>query len=101
MQNNPSTVVILGTGGTIAGTAAQPADNVGYSAAQIGVAQLVAAGNPLLLPDVPFYPQTEYECGPAALAGVLGASGSKICLTDRTSSIYCSLLASTPLLHKE
>ena len=43
MQNNPSTVVILGTGGTIAGTAAQPADNVGYSAAQIGVAQLVAA----------------------------------------------------------
>ena len=43
MQNNASTVVILGTGGTIAGTAAEPGDNVGYSAAQLGVAQLVAA----------------------------------------------------------
>lgn len=36
-------VVVLGTGGTIAGTAALPGDNVGYSAAQLGVAQLVAA----------------------------------------------------------
>ncbi|MBB4844099.1 L-asparaginase [Paucibacter oligotrophus] len=36
-------VVILGTGGTIAGTAADPGDNVGYQAAQLGVAQLVAA----------------------------------------------------------
>ena len=35
--------VVLGTGGTIAGTAADPHDNVGYRAAQIGVAQLVAA----------------------------------------------------------
>ena len=48
-----SRVVILGTGGTIAGTAAQAADNVGYSAGQLGVAQLVAAvpalgGVPLL-----------------------------------------------------
>jgi L-asparaginase len=37
------TVVILGTGGTIAGTAADAGDNVGYVAGQIGVAQLVAA----------------------------------------------------------
>jgi L-asparaginase len=43
MQNKASVVVILGTGGTIAGTAAIPADNIGYSAAQIGVAQLVAS----------------------------------------------------------
>jgi len=35
--------VILGTGGTIAGTATDAADNVGYTAAQLGVAQLVAA----------------------------------------------------------
>ena len=35
--------IVLGTGGTIAGTAADPQDNVGYRAAQIGVAQLVAA----------------------------------------------------------
>ena len=43
MQSNPSIVVVLGTGGTIAGTAASPGDNLGYSAAQIGAAQLVAA----------------------------------------------------------
>lgn len=39
----PSHVVILGTGGTIAGTSADAADNVGYTAAQRGVAELVAA----------------------------------------------------------
>ena len=43
MQNKASRVVVLGTGGTIAGTAADPADDLGYTAAQIGVAQLVAA----------------------------------------------------------
>ena len=37
------TVVVLGTGGTIAGTAAKPGDNIGYTAAQVGVAQLLAA----------------------------------------------------------
>jgi L-asparaginase len=41
MQSPVSKIVILGTGGTIAGTAASAADNVGYTAAQIGVAQLV------------------------------------------------------------
>ena len=39
----PSTIVILGTGGTIAGTASNPLDNVGYSAAQRSVADLLAA----------------------------------------------------------
>lgn len=43
MQNSTQTVVVLGTGGTIAGTSSNAADNVGYSAAQIGVAQLVRA----------------------------------------------------------
>jgi L-asparaginase len=42
MQNTRSIVVVLGTGGTIAGTAADPGDNVGYTAAQLGAAQLVA-----------------------------------------------------------
>ncbi|MDP1692971.1 MAG: asparaginase [Burkholderiaceae bacterium] len=42
-----SKIVILGTGGTIAGTAASAVDGVGYSAARIGVAQLVAAVPPL------------------------------------------------------
>lgn len=35
--------MILGTGGTIAGTAVDVVDNVGYTAAQLGVAELVAA----------------------------------------------------------
>ncbi|WP_341850504.1 asparaginase [Roseateles violae] len=39
--------MILGTGGTIAGTATDVADNVGYTAAQVGVAQLVKAVPPL------------------------------------------------------
>jgi len=39
----PSTIVILGTGGTIAGTAADAGDNVGYTAAQRSVADLLAA----------------------------------------------------------
>ena len=36
-------IVILGTGGTIAGQAASPADNIGYTAAQLGIAQLLMA----------------------------------------------------------
>lgn len=43
----PGTVVILGTGGTIAGAAASPSDNVGYTAAQRSVADLLAALPPL------------------------------------------------------
>ena len=40
--HSPRTVVILGTGGTIAGTAADAGDNVGYTAAQRSVADLLA-----------------------------------------------------------
>ena len=36
-------LVVLGTGGTIAGTAGTASDNLGYTAAQIGVAQLLEA----------------------------------------------------------
>ncbi len=36
-------IVILGTGGTIAGTAASASEHIGYTAAQLGIAQLVAA----------------------------------------------------------
>lgn len=42
MQTLSDTLVVLGTGGTIAGTAATPGDNVGYRAAQLGVADLLA-----------------------------------------------------------
>jgi L-asparaginase len=43
MQSNAQTVVVLGTGGTIAGKAADAADNVGYTAGQVGVRQLIEA----------------------------------------------------------
>lgn len=36
-------VVVLGTGGTIAGRAADASDNIGYTAAQVGVAELLGA----------------------------------------------------------
>lgn len=36
-------IVILGTGGTIAGTASSSSDHTGYTAAQVGIDQLVAA----------------------------------------------------------
>ena len=57
MQDQTATVVVLGTGGTIAGTAVDASDNVGYTAAQIGVAQLVhalpaLAGTPLEMEQV-------------------------------------------------
>ncbi|MBS0447153.1 MAG: asparaginase [Proteobacteria bacterium] len=43
VQQGRLKVVILGTGGTIAGTAAQAGDTIGYTAGQVGVAALVAA----------------------------------------------------------
>ncbi|MGH6627499.1 MAG: asparaginase [Burkholderiaceae bacterium] len=42
-QATGNKVVILGTGGTIAGRAASAADNIGYTAAQVGVEQLLSA----------------------------------------------------------
>jgi L-asparaginase len=50
-------VAVLATGGTIAGTAASATDNIGYSAAQLGVQALVdavpaLAGVPLITEQV-------------------------------------------------
>lgn len=42
MQNSASVVVVLGTGGTIAGTAPAGSDDSHYTAAQLGIAQLLA-----------------------------------------------------------
>ena len=58
---------------------------------------------PVLL-DVPFHPQTEYQCGPAALATVLGASGAatspealvpQVYLPGREGSLQLELVAAT------
>ena len=43
MQNSASVVVVLGTGGTIAGTAPAGRDDSHYTAAQLGIAQLLAS----------------------------------------------------------
>jgi len=59
MQSDPEptrdaarAIVVLGTGGTIAGIAARADDALGYRAAQLGVAQLVAAVPALASVDV-------------------------------------------------
>jgi L-asparaginase len=60
MPQRPSarTLVVLGTGGTMAGRADDARDNVGYRAGQVGVAELVAA---LALPDA-FTDRHAVEC---------------------------------------
>ncbi|MDQ3286847.1 MAG: PA2778 family cysteine peptidase [Pseudomonadota bacterium] len=59
---------------------------------------------PALLLDVPFHPQTEYHCGPAALATTLGASGvavapealaPQVFLPGREGSLQLELVAAT------
>lgn len=59
---------------------------------------------PRRLESVPFFPQTDYQCGPAALAGVLGASGVRaapealapqVYLPKRRGSLQVELLAAT------
>ena len=43
MQVAAQKIVVLGTGGTIAGTAGDASDNIGYTAGQVGVQQLLEA----------------------------------------------------------
>lgn len=38
--------------------------------------------------DAPFHPQTDYQCGPAALATVLGASGAEVAPEALASQVY-------------
>ncbi len=40
------------------------------------------------LTQVPFFPQTEYQCGPAALATALAASGAKVTPEELVSQVY-------------
>jgi len=58
----------------------------------------------MLLSDVPFYPQREYQCGPAALATVLNYTGvnadidelvNKVYLPFREGSLQPELIAAT------
>ena len=56
------------------------------------------------LSSVPFYPQEAYQCGPAALAGVLGAAGvaatpsslaPQVYLPGRQGSLQLELMAAS------
>jgi hypothetical protein len=62
------------------------------------------AGMPVELDQVPFFPQDQYQCGPAALATVLVHSGvevtpqqlvSRVYLPDRQGSLQTEMLAAT------
>jgi tetratricopeptide (TPR) repeat protein len=44
--------------------------------------------SPIELADVPFYPQTAYQCGPAALATVLTDSGAPATPEEITGAVY-------------
>lgn len=47
-----------------------------------------AFGTPIELRAAPFFPQDEYQCGPAALATVLGSSGVSVLPDDLVSQVY-------------
>ena len=40
------------------------------------------------LRDVPFFPQTEYQCGPAALATTMNAAGASVAPDDLVQAVY-------------
>jgi len=61
------------------------------------------------LQATPFYPQEDYQCGPAALATVLGAAGidvnpdslaGKVFLPERQGSLQLELVAATRRYHR-
>ncbi len=70
----------------------------------LDLTEILPGQPPVLLSSVPFYPQQQYQCGPAALAGVLGAAGvttdpaslsSQVYLPGRQGSLQLELLAAT------
>ena len=52
------------------------------------LADISSRRQPVMVPAVPFYPQQKYQCGPAALAGVLGASGVAVVPGELTPEVY-------------
>jgi len=66
------------------------------------LAETVDGAQPRQLQAVPFFAQTQFQCGPSALAGVLGASGvqtspealsPQVYLPERRGSLQVELLA--------
>lgn len=71
---------------------------------RIDLAGLEGAAEPTVALDTPFFPQTENQCGPAALATVLNAAGAatnpeelsaQVYLPAREGSLQVELLAAT------
>ncbi|MEE4146558.1 MAG: PA2778 family cysteine peptidase [Halieaceae bacterium] len=69
---------------------------------RLDLAATLPGAAPVRLESVPFYPQLAYQCGPAALAGVLGAAGAaidpaalapRVYLPDRQGSLQAELVA--------
>ena len=54
----------------------------------IELAQITAADRDRLVLQVPFFPQEKFQCGPAALAGVLAASGVEVSPEALVSEVY-------------
>ena len=52
------------------------------------VPRLPAEAPPVELATVPFFPQTEYQCGPAALATVLAHAGVAVTADDLVDDVY-------------
>ncbi len=55
---------------------------------RLDLAATLPGAAPVRLESVPFYPQQAYQCGPAALAGVLGAAGTTIDPETLASQVY-------------
>lgn len=71
---------------------------------RVDLTELSDAKGPVLLNDVPFYPQKKYQCGPAALAGVLQYAGvdatpaslvGEVYVPARKGSLQVEMLAAT------
>ena len=60
----------------------------GCAAIPDGVRELDAGVVPPELADTPFFPQDRYQCGPAALATVLDASGAAVDLAELVDRVY-------------
>jgi len=52
------------------------------------VRQLPAQAQPIELSHTPFFPQERFQCGPAALATVLGSSGATVAVADLVDKVY-------------
>lgn len=61
---------------------------LGLAACSVNPKLAMPVGDAVLLAGVPFHPQTEYQCGPAALAGLLGASGIAVTPAQLKPQVY-------------